>query len=102
MELSNCLVCPSCGGKKFTAKYEASYVYSYIVDSDAPKLKNDKEFLSFLFENREQKDAKQYIECNNCKERYPCSFGAGTTEVELTILRKAVRADHVNNPEFLG
>lgn len=102
MELSDHLICPSCGSRGFTAKYEAAYVYSYTIDSDAPGLENKEEFLPFLFENREQKDAKQYIECTSCGARYPCSFGAGSKGIDLTILRKAIRADRVNNPEFLG
>ena len=66
--------CPICNKSDMTLRYEASYVYSYVMDSDAPGLKNSEEFLSFLYDKREQKDTRTYIECNKCKTQYPYSF----------------------------
>lgn len=66
--------CPICNNKDLTLRYEASYVYSYVIDSDAPGLKNSEEFLSFLYDKREQKDTRTYIECNNCGTQYPHTF----------------------------
>lgn len=63
--------CPICNSTNLTLQYEASYIYSYQLDSDAPGLKNSEEFLSFLYDKREQKDTRTYIECNNCKTQYP-------------------------------
>lgn len=63
--------CPICNCMNLTLRYEASYVYSYILDSDAPGLKNSEEFLSFLYDKREQKDTRTYIECNDCGTQYP-------------------------------
>lgn len=63
--------CPICKGRDLTLRYEASYVYSYIVDSDAPGLKNSEEFLSFLYDNREQKNTRTYVECSQCGTQYP-------------------------------
>ncbi len=63
--------CPICNCTNLTLRYEASYVYSYILDSDAPGLKNSEEFLSFLYDKREQKDTRTYIECNECGTQYP-------------------------------
>lgn len=63
--------CPICDCTDLTLRYEASYVYSYILDSDAPGLKNSEEFLSFLYDKREQKDTRTYIECNACGTQYP-------------------------------
>jgi 5-methylcytosine-specific restriction endonuclease McrA len=63
-----CLVCDS---TDLTLHHEASYVYSYIIDSDAPGLKNTDEFLSFLYDKREQKDTRTYIMCNSCGTQYP-------------------------------
>ena len=68
------LICPVCKNNNFLIKYEATYVYSYIIDSDAPGLRNTDEFLSFMFDNREQKDTKQYLECNNCGSIFNCYF----------------------------
>ncbi len=63
--------CPICNGNELTLRYEASYVYSYVIDNDAPGTKNTEEFLSFLYDNREQKDTRTYVECNHCKTQYP-------------------------------
>lgn len=66
--------CPICSGMDLVLRHEASYIYSYKIDSDAPGLKNSDEFLSYLYDNREQKDSREYIECNSCKAQYPYSF----------------------------
>lgn len=63
--------CPICKSSKLTLRYEASYVYSYVVDADAPGLKNSDEFLSFLYDKRELKDDRTYVECNQCRTQYP-------------------------------
>lgn len=102
MKLTEYITCPACSGKNFIAKYEATYVYSYTIDSDVPGLKNKKDFLPFLFDNREPKGARQYIECSDCGARYPCSFSENNEGVDFIILQKAVRSDHVTEPEFLG
>lgn len=102
MELSSSLICPACRNNSLTAKYEATYVYSYCIDSGAPGRQNEEEFLPFLFDNREQKGAKEYIECSSCGAQYPCSFGEGNKGVNFTILQKAIRSDHVDRPEFFG
>jgi len=68
---SNNYQCPICNCTDLTLRYEASYVYSYAIDSDAPGLKNTEEFLSFLYDKREQKDDRTYIECNSCGTQYP-------------------------------
>ena len=67
-------VCPVCGSSSLMLKYEASYVYSYAIDSNAPGTLNINEFLPFMYDSREQKDTKQYIECSKCSTRIPCYF----------------------------
>jgi glutaredoxin len=67
-------ICPICNNSNLTLRYEASYVYSYILDNDAPGLKNNEEFLSFLYDKREQKDSRTYIECNKCGTQFPYTF----------------------------
>lgn len=73
METNN-YYCPICNNKELTLRYEASYVYSYVIDEDAPGLKNSEEFLSFLYDKREQKDSRTYVECNHCGTQYPYTF----------------------------
>lgn len=102
MELTKSIICPACGGNRLTAKYEATYVYSYSIDNDALGHKNKEEFLSFLFDNRELKDAKQFVECSECGVQLPFTFGEGAHAVDFIILQKAVRADHAVAPGFLG
>jgi ssDNA-binding Zn-finger/Zn-ribbon topoisomerase 1 len=78
----NRYTCPICNNSKLILRYEASYVYSYVVDSDAPGLKNSDEFLSFLYDKREQKDTRTFIECNKCGTQYPYTFINGVLEQE--------------------
>jgi len=78
----NRYTCPICNNNKLILRYEASYVYSYVVDSDAPGLKNSDEFLSFLYDKREQKDTRTFIECNKCGTQYPYTFINGVLEQE--------------------
>lgn len=102
MDISSNIICKVCNNRSFTAKYEATYVYSYTIDSDAPGHRNKDEFLPFLFDKRDKMEGKQYIECTVCGTKYPCTFNEGTTGVDLTILRKAIRSDHTTDPEFFG
>ncbi|MDR5658958.1 hypothetical protein RH915_05605 [Serpentinicella sp. ANB-PHB4] len=106
MKLNSKIHCPQCEGKNFVAKYESTYVYSYkIQNPDSkevnPVIKNE-EALPFLFDNREQKNASQYIECDDCGEKYPCEFTMDAKQIDFTILQKAIRSDHVDQPYFFG
>ncbi len=71
---NNHLMCPICKSSKLAMKYEAKYVYTYMIDNDTPGLKNETEFLSFLYDKREQTEASQYIECGSCGTRFPCFY----------------------------
>lgn len=73
-------VCPICNNSALTLRYEASYIYSYVIDSDAPGLKNSEEFLSFLYDKREQKDTRTFVECSKCGSQYPYTFLQGVLE----------------------
>jgi hypothetical protein len=75
-------ICPICSSSNLTLRYEANYVYSYVVDSDAPGLKNSDEFLSFLYDKRELKGDRTYVECNVCKTQYPYQFINGVLDQE--------------------
>ena len=100
--MPNKIICPICKGNKFAAKFQASYVYTYSIDADAPGNENEDEFLPFLFDNRIQIGSEEYLECLQCQNRFPCHFEEGTKGVSLTILQKAIRSDHTVDPEFLG
>ncbi len=80
--INNSYICPICNQCNLTLRYEASYVYSYVIDSDAPGLKNSEEFLSYLYDKREQKDTRTYIECNKCGTQYPYVFINGVLDQE--------------------
>ncbi|MDF2538607.1 MAG: hypothetical protein K0S76_1628 [Herbinix sp.] len=73
-------ICPICNGDHLVLRHEASYVYSYMVDSDAPGKENTETFLSYLYDKREQKDSREYIECTKCGAQYPYSFINGVLE----------------------
>ena len=64
-------MCPICKGEELVLRHEASYVYSYVVDSDMPGLQNTEEFLSYLYDKREQTASRNYIECKACGTQYP-------------------------------
>lgn len=103
MNLSQSISCPSCNGKSFLARYEATYVYTYKIDTpDTQISSNDKDNLPFLFDRRDQSASNQYIECMKCGTRYPCSFKLDSNKVDFTILQRAIRGDHVKSPEFFG
>ncbi|HEY9058888.1 MAG TPA: hypothetical protein VIO64_00060 [Pseudobacteroides sp.] len=91
---ANQIACPSCNSNNLTAKYEAKYVYSYIIDSNAPGLKNDQELLPFLYDNREQVESTQYIKCENCGRQFPCFFSAKSNGIDLNDLQKVLSYDH--------
>ena len=91
---NNTLTCPVCKNSDFTAKYEAKYVYSYKIDSNAPGSNNREIFLSFLYDKREQEEAKQYIECNICKTNYPCFFTEGNRGIDYDALQRAIHHGH--------
>ncbi len=62
--------CPVCKSKDLYFKHEASYVYSYLLDSDAPGIKNAEIFSPFLYDKRNQTSSLEYVECDNCKTRF--------------------------------
>ena len=87
---SNDLVCPNCHNDQFVVKYEASHVYSYLVHSDAPGRKNKEEFLSFQFDKRELTDSSQYVECQSCGAKFPCSFNVWNNNASRKELQEAI------------
>lgn len=103
LKLDKVLACPKCQEKSFIARYESTYVYSYKIDTSKnnDKVKNNGT-LPFEFDNREQKNSKQYIECESCGAQFPCSFKLEDEEIDFTIIRKAIRADHLKEPQFFG
>lgn len=82
------IICPACKSSKLMIKYEAKYVYSYAIDNDAPGFKNTTELLPFMYDNREQTEAKQYIECNACGAQYPCFYSLGSNALDFKLLQK--------------
>lgn len=67
-------ICPVCKSRELYFKHEASYVYSYALDSDAPGTKNAEIFSPFLYDRREQTESQEYVECKKCKSRFQCDF----------------------------
>jgi len=94
------LVCPVCNSNNFLIKYEATYVYSYFIDSDAPGLRNTDEFLPFMFDNREQKETKQFLECNTCGSIYKCYFNHWDSKIDLKDLQAAISAKSISQTEL--
>lgn len=63
--------CPVCKSNNLILKHEASYIYSYLMDSDAPGIKNSETFSPFLYDRRDQTSSYEYIECSKCKTKFP-------------------------------
>ncbi len=95
MKDNKSLICPCCSGHNFFIKYEATYIYSYEIDSDAPGNKNTDEFLPFLFDRREQKSTKQYLECRSCGNQYPCYFNEWDKGIGMHVLQEAIDSSAV-------
>jgi len=103
MDLNKSLTCPKCSGKDFNIKREATYLYTYKINSkNLEEISNRAESVPFLFDNREKETSNEYLECEKCGSKYPISVNDFSNQINLTILQKAIRGDNVENPEFLG
>ncbi len=103
MKIKESLICPKCSGIHFEVKREATYLYTYKLDTpDTEKWSKEEEALPFLFDNREEISSKDYLECEQCKERYSCDLDSQNSKIHFTILQKAIRGDYKNSPDFLG
>lgn len=97
------LKCPKCGSISFELLREATYLYTYDIDSleKEPWLTKTEAF-PFLFNNREQIQEKENLRCKKCLATYPCSLNKDNNEMKLIILQKALRSDFQDTPQFLG
>jgi len=97
------LKCPKCGGCNFELIREATYLYTYDLDSidKEPWLTKDDSF-PFLFNNREQIKEEETLRCKKCFSTFPCSLNKDYKEMKLIILQKALRSDFQDSPQFLG
>jgi DNA-directed RNA polymerase subunit RPC12/RpoP len=103
LKINESIVCPKCNSENFEIKHEATYLYTYKINMTNANVEDEEsENLPFLFDNREQTGFKEYIECNECGTKYPCCIDKVNQTIDLTIMKKAIRADNINNPEFLG
>lgn len=96
MKLKEPLICTKCNGSHFTVKRVATYLYNYNLEN------SNSEALPFLFDDRELVESHEYLQCKQCGEKFPCVLDERNSIIDFTIEQKAVRADHVTNPEFLG
>ncbi|MPM69074.1 hypothetical protein SDC9_116018 [bioreactor metagenome] len=103
LTIDESLVCPKCNSSHFEMKREATYVYTYEVNPPdmVSDIKETKE-TPYLFDNREQINEKEYLICKDCGSIYPCCINRNHNKISLTILQKALRADHQEKPEFWG
>jgi uncharacterized protein YbaR (Trm112 family) len=104
IDITTHLTCPKCNNNSFEIKREATYVYTYHINTiKSTSLSINSEALPYLFNNREQKNIKDYLLCKSCGAQYPCSINNNDkNEINLTILQKALRSNHQENPEYLG
>lgn len=96
------LICPYCNSNSFYIKREATYVYSYKIKREDLEAFDNDEKLPYLFDNREQTSSNEFIQCENCRKKFPYSSESHRDEIDFTIIQRAIRSDHVDKPEFLG
>ena len=103
MNINKSLICPKCNDIHFEIKREATYLYTYKLETPLNnKSVGEKEALPFLFDNRNLLNSNEYIQCKGCNSIYPCTLDNKENKLHLTILQKAIPSDIVNEPEFLG
>jgi uncharacterized protein YbaR (Trm112 family) len=103
MKIDEALICPKCNGTHFKVKREATYLYTYKLDTPVNESGPiEANALPFLFDYREQLGNKEYLECEECHSQYPCDLEIGNPKIHLTILQKAIRSEFENNPGYLG
>lgn len=66
--------CPVCNKENLVLRHEATYIYSYLIDENAPGKLNEETFKSFQYDKREQKDSREYIECEVCGSQFPSNY----------------------------
>ncbi|HWR09121.1 MAG TPA: hypothetical protein VN379_19870 [Sporomusa sp.] len=49
-----------------------------------------------MYDTREQKDAKQYIECKTCGTNYPCYFDKWTEGVTAKMIQEAIASAYMS------
>ncbi len=87
--------CPNCEKGNLLLKDEVTYVYLYdLADDGKVKWQDQEGYTSYLFVDREQKDFKQYVQCNNCSEVYD-HIVERAHDMDMIILKKAI---HSNGP----
>lgn len=103
LKIKEAITCPECGSFDFEVKREVTYLYSYKLETPSSKLTSSNNVaLPFLFDNREKIDDKEYVVCKNCKNIYPCNLDELNDKIHFTIVRKAIRADQKEDPEYFG
>ncbi|HHZ13805.1 MAG: hypothetical protein ACOX1R_05335 [Caldicoprobacterales bacterium] len=103
MNIDQPLICPKCNGIRFEIKREATYLYTYKVNTPLTEgWSKNEEALTFLFDNRELVNTSDYIQCIECYAKYPCDLDMGDVKIHFTILQKAIRSDFQDYPEYLG
>lgn len=102
MDINESLICPKCKETYFEVKREATYLYTYKLDTPlTDEWSNEDETLPFLFDNRELLNSNEYIECKSCGATYPYDLYSNNN-IHFTIVQKAIRSDMVEDPEFFG
>lgn len=103
MEIKDPLICPECQCEYFEIKREATYVYTYKINTMLTgDLSHEGEPLPFLFDNRELVDGSENLICKGCGAKFPCKLDFLNNKINFTIIQKAIRSDLVEEPEFFG
>lgn len=93
--------CPECSKGKLFLKDAATYVYTYDIQEDGKiKWRDDNGYQSYLFIDREQKDFKQYVQCDSCGQIFN-HMVESTEDMDMVILKKAVHSQGEISNKFM-
>lgn len=88
-KIDNSLTCPSCHGSNFEIKQEATYVYTYNVNSKVIGIQDEIiecEKSPYTFDNREQVSENKFIICKDCGESYSFFIDKIDGKVTITLI----------------
>ncbi|WP_066498056.1 hypothetical protein [Abyssisolibacter fermentans] len=100
MKKANNFICPNCNSPMISLKKEATYLYTYNIDSNDRFKKTN--LIPFIFDNRMRLEMHEYIQCENCGKKFQFKIDNEDNRIQLTIEKKALQSNNLSEPKFLN